>query len=73
MKSHDEPADFQRHLTAEELGVRWGGKSPHAIHIMRNKGTAPPAMKINGRLLFSIADIEAYERAHRTLNTSRAS
>ena len=58
------------HLTSEELAKRWGYEDPHAIHQMRHKGTAPVAMKINGRLLFRVKDVVAYEKAHETLNTS---
>jgi hypothetical protein len=51
------------------LAERWG-TSAHAIHVRRWRGDAPPALKLGARLLFKVADVEAFEDRCRSVNTA---
>lgn len=51
-----------RHLTQRELAKRWN-KSEGTIERYRIDGTGPRFLKIGGRCLYRLEDVEAYERA----------
>jgi len=57
------------HLTVLDLASRWA-KSPQAIHQMRWRGDLPVALKLGRRLVFRIADVEAFEDTKESINTS---
>jgi hypothetical protein len=50
----------QRHLNQYELGQHWH-LSPRTLERWRWEGFGPPHLKIGGRILYRIEDIEAYE------------
>lgn len=51
-----------RHLNQIDLSRRWG-VSPRTLEQWRWKGIGPPYLKIGGRVLYRLDDIEAYEAA----------
>lgn len=57
------------HLTSVELACRWH-TTPGAIRTMRWRGSAPPTIKVGKKLLFRLADVEAFEAAHESQSTS---
>ncbi len=57
------------HLNSAELASRWH-TTPGAIRTMRWRGSAPTTIKIGKRLLFRLADVEAFEAAHASQSTS---
>lgn len=59
----------EKFMTVRELADRWR-TSPGAIHQRRWRGDCPPAFDKGARLLFDIADVEAFEADHRSENTS---
>ena len=50
------------HLTTEELAVLLR-TTPGNVHVMRSRGKAPKAIKRGNRLLWPLAEVEAWERA----------
>lgn len=48
------------HLTQQQLGQRWS-LSPRTLERWRWEGIGPRHLKIGGRILYRISDIEAYE------------
>lgn len=52
------------YLTVDDLAERWHS-TPHAVRDMRSKGQLPPATRIGKRLLWDVADIEAFEAGRR--------
>jgi hypothetical protein len=52
-----------KHLDQSELAKRWN-ISPHTLENMRWRKVGPPYIKIGGRVLYRLEDIEAYERAN---------
>ena len=51
------------HLNQHQLGLRWG-LSPRTLERWRWAGFGPPHMKIGGRILYRLSDIETYETSH---------
>jgi hypothetical protein len=51
-----------RHLNQVELSRRWS-LSPRTLERWRWLGQGPAYLKIGGRVVYRIADIEAYEAA----------
>lgn len=52
-------------MTPADLAARWGG----GVHVRtlanwRSSGTGPRYLKVNGRVLYRVRDIEAWESAH---------
>jgi hypothetical protein len=47
-------------LRETELARRWR-KSPRTMQRWREKGTCPAYLRLNGRVLYRLSDIEAYE------------
>jgi hypothetical protein len=50
-----------RHLTQRELAERWN-KSESTIERYRSDRVGPTYLKIGGKILYRLADIEQYER-----------
>lgn len=49
------------HLTSDALAERWH-LSPRTLERWRWEGFGPSHLKIGGRVLYRIEDVEAYER-----------
>jgi DNA-binding transcriptional MerR regulator len=54
----------RRYLLTIQLSERWK-VSARTLEQWRWKGIGPPYLKIGGRVLYSLEDIEAYEAANR--------
>jgi hypothetical protein len=52
-----------RHLNQELLARRWS-LSPRSLERWRWRGEGPPFLKVGGRVLYRLEDIEAYEAAN---------
>jgi hypothetical protein len=50
------------HINQVELSRRWR-LSPRTIEGWRQRGIGPRFLKVGGRVLYRIADVEAYEAA----------
>ena len=57
-----------RHLNQVELGRRWS-LSPRTLENLRWKRKGPPYLKLGGRVVYRLDDVEAYERANIRLTT----
>lgn len=54
------------YLTAAELVERWRGQvNVETLASWRSRGNGPRFVKIGGRVLYPIADVEEYERKNR--------
>ncbi len=53
-----------RHLTTRELAKRWQ-RGMSTLEYWRIKGIGPAYIKIGGRVLYRIKDIEAFEDDHK--------
>jgi hypothetical protein len=65
-RSHSNPKeDFVnvRHLNQRELAERWN-LSEATLERWRSMDIGPPYLKLHGRVLYRLADIEAYEIRH---------
>ena len=51
------------HLSTRELGERWN-ISPRTLERWRWVGEGPRFLKLGGRVVYRLADIEAFEAAH---------
>ena len=51
------------HLSSRELSERWN-ISRRTLDRWRWAGEGPPFLKLGGRVVYRIADIEAFEEAH---------
>lgn len=51
------------HLSTRELGERWN-ISPRTLERWRYAGEGPRFLKLGGRVVYRLADIEAFEAAH---------
>ena len=49
-----------RHLTQQELANRWN-TSVHTIERYRTQSVGPVYLKIGGKVMYRIEDVEAYE------------
>jgi hypothetical protein len=49
-----------KHLTQDEVAERWS-VSPRTLEGWRWMGQGPRFLKIGGRVVYRVADIEAYE------------
>lgn len=52
-----------KHITQRELADRWH-KSESTIERYRCDGTGPVYLKIGGKVLYRLADIESFEARH---------
>lgn len=60
-----------RHLNQVELSRRWS-ISPRTLERWRWLGQGPQYLKIGGRVVYRLADIEAYEAAQLHESTSHS-
>jgi len=60
-----------KHLSQPELAERWA-LSPYTLERWRHQGLGPVFLKINGRVVYRLADIEAYEARCLRASTSTA-
>jgi hypothetical protein len=58
-----------QHLDQTTLASRWQ-MSPRTLEQWRWKGAGPQYLKIGGRIVYRLADIEAFEAASLHLNTN---
>ena len=56
-----------RHLNQIELSRRWS-ISPRTLERWRWLREGPPYLRIGGRVVYRLEDVEAFETAHRRLN-----
>ncbi len=54
-------ADFTRHLTTLELAMRWN-MSPRSLERWRHLGQGPRYIPLPRKVVYRVADVEAYER-----------
>jgi hypothetical protein len=54
--------DDDRHLNQKQLAFRWG-ISQRTLEAWRWRGEGPPHLKIGGRCIYRLADVEAYENS----------
>lgn len=60
------PKNSPKFLTAEDLMKRWLGRvSPATLATWRTRGGGPAFTKIGGRVLYALADVEAWEAKNR--------
>jgi hypothetical protein len=52
-----------QHLCQKQLARRWR-LSHRTLERWRSEGTGPRFLKINGRCLYRLEDVEAFERDH---------
>ena len=53
-----------RHLTPRELGARWR-ISVRSLERWRAAGTGPAWIRLCGRVVYQLRDVQAYEAGHR--------
>ena len=61
-----------RHLTQRELAERWR-LSEATLERWRSEGLGPQYLKLQGRVLYRLAEVEAYERTCLRASTSETS
>ena len=64
MRGPSQPPGAHRHLLTIQLSGRWN-ISPRTLEQWRWKGIGPRYLKIGGRVLYCLDDIEEYEAACR--------
>lgn len=60
-----------RHLRQKDLAERWH-VSPRTLERWRWLGGGPRFLKIGGRVIYRLEDVEAFERAQLRKDTHRA-
>jgi hypothetical protein len=60
-----------KHLNQIELSRRWS-LSPRTLERWRWTGEGPPFIKIGGRVVYRLEDIEVYEAGRRKASTAEA-
>ncbi len=60
-----------RHLTQKKLAVRWD-RSESALERWRSEGIGPVYLKVKGRVLYRIEDVEAFENECMRRSTSES-
>lgn len=58
------------HLNAQQLSERWQ-MSPDTIDRWRQRGRGPLFLKIGGKVLYRLSDVEAFEAANVMRTTSK--
>lgn len=59
------------HLKQKSLAKRWG-MSEATLERWRSDGNGPVFLKLKGRVVYRLVDIEAYEAAHLSSSTKSA-
>lgn len=52
-----------RHLLQRDLGIRWH-VSPRTLENLRWRKKGPAYLKVGGRVVYRLEDVEAYEKAN---------
>ncbi|MCW5718670.1 MAG: helix-turn-helix domain-containing protein [Bauldia sp.] len=60
-----------RHLDQKQLARRWA-MSPRTLERWRWLQEGPPFLKLGGKILYRVEDIENFERSNRRLATDAA-
>jgi hypothetical protein len=60
-----------RHLRQKDLAARWH-VSPRTLERWRWIGTGPKFLKVEGRVIYRLEDVEAYERSQVRSGTANA-
>ena len=60
-----------KHLNQAELAERWN-ISERTLERWRWVGQGPIYLKLGGRVIYRLEDVELYESTHRHANTSRS-
>jgi len=60
-----------KHLNQQQLAQRWD-RSEASLERWRSEGIGPVFMKLQGRILYRLEDIEAFEAASLRQSTSHA-
>ena len=60
-----------KHLRQKDLAERWH-VSPRTLERWRWTGTGPKFLKVEGRVIYRLEDVEAYERAQVRSGTAKA-
>jgi predicted site-specific integrase-resolvase len=66
---HIETAGGVQHLPQKALARRWG-VSTRSLERWRVRGIGPVYLKLNGRVIYRLQDVEAFEAACRRASTS---
>jgi len=61
-----------RHLNQVQLSRRWS-LSPRTLERWRWLQIGPPYLKVGGRVVYRLDDVEAYEAGHRHLESTSES
>lgn len=59
------------HITTDELAKRWQ-LTTRTLQIWRLHGDGTPFLKIGSRVMYRMADVEAYEKTRLRLSTSQS-
>ena len=59
-----------KHISQRELATRWSSKET-TLERWRTVGIGPIYLKLQGRVLYRIADVEAYEKQSLRKSTSQ--
>ncbi len=59
-----------KHLNQNQLGERWD-ISPRTLERWRWEGFGPRHLKIGGRILYRLADVQEYENGHLRDSTAK--
>ncbi len=61
-----------QYLTAAELSDRWKGTiTPRTLANWRCSGSGPRFVKIGGRVMYRLADVQAWENSRSVTSTSQ--
>jgi hypothetical protein len=71
LPSHDPSSKPIKHLGQKDLARRWN-LSHRTLERWRSRGDGPHFLKLNGRCLYRIEDVEAFEQARLKASTSSA-
>lgn len=63
------PVELEPVISARQLAARYGWKN-QTERLNRVKGRTPPFLKIGGRILYRVRDVEEWERARRFHHTA---
>lgn len=59
------------HLNQVQLARRWH-LSPRTLERWRSQGEGPPFLKLGGRIVYALSDVEAFERTQRRIPVQTA-
>lgn len=63
---------MRKFITPRQLSERWGGSiGVNTLANWRSGGDGPPFIKIGAKVLYVLADVEAWEASRRVSSTSQ--